>query len=258
MVSFILMGGAMSSASVIVYYRRLEFLVAEAVHASLFSVIVGLVMEFLTGINYLAYSVAIGLFTIYATSYLIKAGIPPEKATATVAALMSALAVLIIHYTITKMPIRYSLHSLILGDPLLLTREESLFASAISASIIFLSNLSIQEIIGIGIDDLSARLTGVRVKLYDFLAYTIIGVISVGMLRLAGYVMEHVFLLLPPVVFALYAKSMKEHILMTVILGTLLSALGYVISFALDTSPTGITGLLFILLLAIKFIGGNK
>lgn len=258
MISFVLMGVAMSSASVIVYYRRLEFLVAEAVHTSFLSILAGLIVEHFTGINYLIPSLLVALCIIYMTGYLVKTGLSTEKASAVITAVASALSVLMIHLTTTRIPLRYSITGLIIGDPLLLTRGDALIAIAISLTIIALSNLSVREIIEIGIDELSARLTGVRVEFYDLLAYSIIGAASVGLLRLAGYVMEHVYLLMPPTVATLYSRSMKEHVFMTEFLGASLSALSYVLSFALDVPPTAVTGLLFILLFAIKYVGMNE
>jgi len=251
--AFTLMGLAFSSVSVVVYYRRLEFLAAEAVHASLLAVTAGVVLEHYTGLTYIAYAVVLGLGLVYSTALMIERGLSQDKATAVVVSLSSALSVLVIHYALTNIPLKYSLTGLVLGDPLLLTREDAIVVSAVSACISALLLLSSGEIVETSIDPVLASILGVNTRLYSFLAYTAIGVSATVLLKAAGYVMEHVFILLPAIVASTYSEGVRAHFADTVLLGTSLASVGYALSLALNTAPTGITGVMLFLLLLIGY-----
>lgn len=250
--AYVSMGIALSSTSLIIYYRRLEFLAAESVHIALLAVTLGYILEYYTGISLIIYSLIIGLFLVYTTALLIKLGLAQEKASAIIIALVSALTVISIHFSLMKIPMRYSLSSLMLGDPLLLTKQESIIAILISVGLATMVVLFIRELIEISIDPVSASVLGLRTWFYEILVYFIVGVASVGLLRLAGYVMEHVLLLSPAIIASLFSNSISEHYLITVLLGSSLTSMGYVLSIILNTTPTGLTGLLLLIFL----IGG--
>lgn len=252
--AYVFMGLALSSVSTFIYYKRLEFLAAGAVHASLLAVTLGILLEHYTGLTYIVYAAVTGLFPVYATAIMIKYGFSQDKASAIVISLTSALSVIIIHYTLTSIPVRYSLSGLILGDPLLLTRTDAAIALAISLGLFILVTLTFQEVIETSINVELASVLGVRVWFYDFVAYTIIGVASVGLLKLAGYVMEHVLLLLPAITASLYSTSTKTHYVNTVLLGASLTALSYALSYILNTAPTGLTGVMLFLALVTGYV----
>ncbi|MEM0000310.1 MAG: metal ABC transporter permease [Desulfurococcaceae archaeon] len=252
--AYVFMGLALSSISTLTYYRRLEFLAAEAVHVSLLAVTLGTLLEYYTGLTYMAYAVITGLLPVYATAIMIRRGFSQEKASAVIVSLTSALSVITIHYALTSAPVRYSLSGLILGDPLLLTRVDAVTALAISLGLFIVVTLTFQEVVETSIDAESASLLGIRVRLYDFVAYTAIGVASVGLLKLAGYVMEHVLLLLPAITASSYSTGVKAHYMNTVLLGTSLTALGYALSYVLNTAPTGLTGILLFVVLVIGHV----
>lgn len=252
--AYVFMGLALSSVSTFVYYRRLEFLAAEAVHASLLAVTLGILLEYYTKLTYMVYAVVIGLLPVYATAIMIKHGFPQEKASAVVVSLTSALSVITIHYTLTNIPVKYPLSGLVLGDPLLLTRVDAVVALAISLGLFTVVTFTFHEVVETSIDAESASILGVRVWFYDFIVYTVIGVASVGLLKLAGYVMEHVLLLLPAITASLYSTNVKAHYIDTVLLGTSLTALGYVLSYILNTTPTGLTGIMLFFLLVMGYV----
>lgn len=254
--AFILMGSALSITSIVIYYKKLEFLAAEAPHISLSAVTIGYILEYYLGLNALLSAIAIGIMLIHVPHVLSKYGFSQDKSTAVVVSLASALSIIAIHYALTNIPVRYSLSSLILGDPLLLTYNEAILAILISLIVVFMAVISLREIIEISIDEVSASLMGINVKLYEVLAYSIVGLASIGLLRLAGYVMEHVLLLLPAIVSSIYSNNLKEHLVFSFVIGTSLASIGYILSFALNTVPTGIIGILLILLLLIKYVWG--
>lgn len=252
--AYVSMGIALSLVNYIVYYRRLEFLAAESVHISLLAVTAGLILEYYLGFTWLFYSIIIGLVFTYLVLVLMKSGIPVEKASAVVVSLVAALNVITIHYALLNIPLRYSLSGLIIGDPLLLTRSECVIATLFSTTISILVLVYSREIVEVSIDPVAARLSGLRVWFYDILSYTLIGITTIGLLRLAGFIMEHVLILLPAITASMYSRSIREHVFNTVILGTALTSTGYLLSLYFNTAPTGMTGLLLLLFLVIGYI----
>jgi zinc/manganese transport system permease protein len=263
--AFILMATAMSSTSFLVYYKRLEFLAAGSVHTSLLAVTLGYIGAYyvLGGVESMhGYStvfllaITVGLVIIYLIGVLIRRGVSQEKASAIGVSLATTLSVIAIQYALTTIPIRYSLSSIILGEPLLISRDEAIIGIAISLSILVLSILFHREIVETSIDPISASLTGIKTGVYDFLVYTLIGFSSIGLLKFAGYVMEHVLLLLPATIAVYYSGSLREHYVGTLVIGISSSSIGYSLSLLSNTPPAGLTGLILILLLTIGLIRG--
>lgn len=252
--AYLFMGLALSSTSLIVYYRRSELLASESVHVGLFSVTLGYVLDYLFNVPILLTALLTGLTMVYSTGLLVKTGFPIEKASAILVSFTTAISVLVIHYALTNIPAKYSLSAIILGDPLLLTRSDALLAISISLLITIIVVFFIREIVNVSIDPVSVSVVGVKTAFYDFISYTIIGVSTIGLLRLAGYVMEHVLVIMPAIVSSMYSRSLREHVLNTALIGASISALGYLLAVFIDTSPTGLTGLLLVLLLVIGYL----
>lgn len=256
--AYVAMGTAMAATSYIVYYKKLEFLAAGSTHSALLATAVGLVVEHYAGVGYYLVSIPLGLLLVYVAGALTrKRGVSPEKASAIIVSAASALAVIVVYYALTAIPARLSLSALILGDPLLLTRNEVYLALTISALLLLCVTVIHRVVVELSVDPVSASLAGVHVELYELLSYTVIGIASVGLLRLAGYVMEHVLLLLPAIVASAYAKSSKEHFVLTVLVGGFAASLGYFAGLLFYTVPTGVTGLVLIFTLALKYLAGR-
>lgn len=252
--AYVSMGVALSAVSIVVYYKKAELLAAESVHIGLFTVTLGYIVEYLYDVPTLLIALFTGLLLIYFTNYVAHLGVPIEKASAVIVSFTSAMSVLAIHYALIYIPVRYSLPGIILGDPLLITRFEAITATCISIVVLLIVLLTVKELVNTSIDPISASLTGLRTRVYDLLAYTIIGLTAIGLLRLAGYVMEHVLLLLPAIVASLYSNSLREHVVNTILIGGSFSALGFALAKDLNTSPTGLTGLLIMILIIIRYL----
>lgn len=251
--AFLFMGLLMSTVSIVVYYKRLELLAAESVHISLFAVTLGYIANYILNLPVFMCAVMVGLLMIYLSLLMVRKGLGEERASAVIVSSTSALSVILMYYALTTVPARYSLSSIILGDPLLLTRNDSLLAIYISIALFLLVMIFLKEIIETSIDPVSASLTGVRVKFYDLVTYTAIGLTSIVFLRLAGYVMEHVLMLLPAIASTFYSSSLREHVMNTLLLGTSATALGLAISIHLNVAPTGVTGIIVLIMFVIGF-----
>lgn len=252
--AYIMMSLAFSATSLLIYYRRLEFLVAESVHSALLAVTAGYIIEYYIGGSIYYYSVPIGLLLVYITMALVKRGFMQEKAVAITSSLTLVLTILLIHYALTRIPVKYSLSSLLLGDPLLISIGEAVFSIILSPIIIFVIMLIFRRVLEVSIDEVSVQLAGISVGFYDFLSYTLIGVVSIALLKFAGYIAEHVMLLLPASIAALYSNSVREHVWLGLVVGFFSATSGLSLSILLGGAPTGFTGLVLILLLLLKYI----
>jgi zinc/manganese transport system permease protein len=253
--AYVVMGLAFSTVSLVVYYNRLEFLAAESVHGGLLAVTAGYIIEHYIGGNLYFYAPLIGLVIVYTTMILVKRGLQQEKATAITTSLTLVLTVILVHYAITRIPAKYSLSSLILGDPLLVSTREAVFASVISVVLTLIVLLVYRGVIEVSIDEVSAQLAGLNVGFYSILSYTLVGLTSIVFLKFAGYIAEHVMLLLPASLAALYSNNVREHLWLVLVFGLFSSTLGFVLAVLLGGVPAGFTGLVLILLLVIKYAG---
>lgn len=246
--AYVLMGTALASVSYVVYYRRLEFLAAGSTHAALFATSLAVLVEHYTGVTYYYASIPLGLLVVYIAGLLIKSGMDPGKASAVVVSSSSALAVVSAHYALRTVPGRISLSALVLGDPLLLTRDEVVLGALASIVIVLAVAMMRSDVVESSIDAVSARLAGIHVNLLEISIYTVIGFSAVALLRFAGYVMEHVFLLLPAIASSGLSRTTSEHFLFTILVGAMSASIGYTFAVFLKLAPTGVTGIAIIVL----------
>jgi len=103
-----------------------------------------------------------------------------------------------------------SLWSYILGDPLLSTWSDVAYALVVSAAVAALSIILYRKEVLIGVDRDYAMLIGLNVKLHDYAVVTLLTVASVGLLRVVGFVLEHVVLLLPSAIAVSIARNSRD------------------------------------------------
>uniref|UniRef100_A0A7C2BKS9 Metal ABC transporter permease n=1 Tax=Thermosphaera aggregans TaxID=54254 RepID=A0A7C2BKS9_9CREN len=244
--TYLMMGLTFSLTSIIVYYRKMEFLASSATHTSLLAVITGLMLEFLTGVQFPVWSLLIGLLIIYLAGILIRRGLEPNNTSAIIVASTSAFSVIGGYLLITSFPVSYNLNSLFLGDPLLLSSRDVFLAFLVTMTVLIIFILSMYEILSLGIDEVSVKLLGLRTGVYDALTYTIIGLTSIGLLRVSGYILQHVLILLPAITASFYSRSGKELILYSITLSLFSCSFGFLLSLQFNLSPTGLTGVVLV------------
>ncbi|QOR94237.1 metal ABC transporter permease [Thermosphaera chiliense] len=245
-ITYLMMGLTFSLTSIIVYYRKMEFLASSATHTSLLAVITGLMLESLTGVQFPVWSLLIGLFIIYLAGVLIRKGLDPNNTSAVIVASTSAFSVIGGYLLITLFPVSYNLNSLFLGDPLLLSSRDVLLVTLVTVVVSIIFVFSIYEILSLGIDEVSVKLLGLKTEVYDILTYTIIGLTSIGLLRVSGYILQHVLILLPAITASFYSNSGKELILYSITLSLFSCSIGFLLSLYFNLSPTGLTGVVLV------------
>ncbi|GAB6147820.1 metal ABC transporter permease [Stetteria hydrogenophila] len=235
--------------SPIVAARRMGFLSAAAAHSALLAAAIAFIL--LGSLQSAApAATVIGVLLIYLAGYLVYKGYDVEVVTYLFVGFTAAASVIALYYAST-MSSGYKLSSLILGDPLLATRGEAYYSLAIAGFVALVSLASYEAQVYIGVDREDARLTMGRLWLYDLAFFTMLGVASVGLIRISGFILEHVLILVPAAIAASAASSMSEALALSVASAIAASGLGGVLAIILDISPSGAIGLTLIVIYAL-------
>ena len=102
----------------------------------------------------------------------------------------------------------------------------------------------------------TAESTGLNVRLWDFLFYASFGFVVTSSVAIAGVLLVFCYLIVPSVAAMLYADTVGKRLAIGWIMGTVVSALGVLLSLILDL-PTGATivctfGLVLIIMAAVR------
>ncbi len=240
--------------------RRLYFLAGAAPHSALFSALISVVAAYWLGIGVLslyslyALSILIGIVVVYVAGYLIFRGVDPDLATSILVAFASSFSVITAYYIKTSLPVPFDIMSIVFGDPLLVTSKELIVAIIVAALVVLGLLLSYPAQIYLGVDRDSAMLTGAPIWLYDLVFFTLLGATVVALIRVIGFVLEHILLLLPGALAASHGRSSEEALLVSLASALTASALGMLISMAVPVSPSGAVGVSMLLIYAFALL----
>ncbi len=246
------------SLSNIVALRRLYFLAGASPHVALLAVTLAIPTSHLLGGDNVVYAFLYGLLLIYIAGYMIHRGVESDIATSLIVGVTASLTVIAIYYVLVNYPLEYSLSAIIMGDPLLTNWSDAYTAIVLAIITLSIVYLTYHEQLSLGIDRVSTMLSGIRIKVYDLITYTLIGLGVVGLLRITGYILEHVLLLLPPGIAIARARSAWEAFILTIIVATASSLLGLHLALLINQAPSGLIGVLLLIFYVIAFIGGRR
>lgn len=244
--------------SVIIASRKLFFLSAASPHISLFTITLALLASSKVDLTTMLLAVLIGVVIVDLTGLTVSKGFDQDATIGLVTGLTTSLTVLTIYFIATLKPFGFNIYSLMIGDPLLTTLEEALVALAIAIVTATVVSLTYREQVLISFDRESARIAGLNTWIYDVLAYTLIGVNSIGLMKITGYILLHVLLLIPPSTIQNLRKNMWETLIFSVISTLYISALSLHLSVLLNVPPTGVMGLLFFVYYILFMDRGRK
>ncbi len=235
-----------ASISVLVAVRRVYFLAAGLSHASLVSAVLAIPLYMLSGVEGWVWATLLTVLMVVAFGFLFERGRDPERVSAVFVSFTASAAVLAMYYVLTSYPYTAELWAYVLGDPLLVTWRD--LAPAVAGAVVALgySILTYWEHVCIGVDRDTARLAGLRVKLYDVSLLAVLAATTVLLLRIVGFVLAHVFVLLPGVV-AVTVSPRASMVPLTALTVALVSGVvGLAIGVALDVAPSGVIGLIML------------
>lgn len=241
--TFLSLGLLFGFLSPVIAARRLYYLSAAAPHASLLSITLSIIVTESIGFNnyYLA-STLVAILMMLGVNYLVRSGLDPDVATSAFVAGSAASSVLLLHYVLVNYRPVYSINALMLGDPLLISFQEVLILVVILIVTIAVVLTTFRENICVGIDVDLVRLSGVKAVFYDLTPYVLIAINAIVLVKLVGYVLSHVMILLPSLASMNLSKQARETLIHSVGLGMVTALAGLLLSTYLNVSPSGAIG----------------
>jgi len=250
---------AYGSLSSIVSARRLYFLASASPHSALLAVVLSIPLARELGLlDEYGWAIISSILLIYTVGYTIHRGADPDTATATFVALTASTSVLAIYYVLTSYPLETDITALIIGDPLLTRWNDVLYAIGIGVFSIACVLLTYRENVFMGIDLDSARLTGLKTSIYNLLVFTLLALTTVGLLRIVGFVLEHVLILLPAAIASSVAMSSRQAFFISIFSSIIASLAGLYVAILFNLSPAGTTGLILFIIYLISLIASRR
>ena len=147
-----------------------------------------------------------------------------------------------------------SLESLLFGSVLLVDYTQILTAvivAAITLSIIF---LFFKEIVYVTFDETQARAAGIRTWFFDYLISVLAGIVVIVAIPIVGILLISSLLVLPALTSTQIAKSFRQTVILSPIIGLLTVTVGLLVSLIINSAPGGTIVLTGIFILAITFV----
>ena len=231
----------------VVAARRLYFLASASPHAALLSAVLAIPLARIIGVGeeYL-WAIVIGIVLIYFVGYLVYRGVDTDTATAVFVAFTASSSVMAIYYVLTHYPIETDIWAIIVGDPLLASWESAFLALAILLVISLAILLTHRENICLGVDRDYVRLAGVNIRVYDLIVFTLLAVATVALIKIVGFVLEHVLVLLPAAIAVTWSRSARQALLTSITVSLIAGLTGLYLAVQLNQAPAGTTGLILL------------
>jgi ABC-type Mn2+/Zn2+ transport system permease subunit len=234
-------GVGFGSISPLVAARRMGFLAAAAPHSALLATALAFIILDSPRSAAVA-SLAAGILLVYTAGYPVYRGVDVDLVTYLFVGFTAAASVVALYYASTAKA-GYSPAALLLGDPLLATRWEAYYSLLAAGAVAMLSLLTYEAQVYSGIDREDARLATGRLWLYDLAFFTALGVAAVGLIRVSGFILEHVLILVPAAIASGLAASVRDAMTLSIASAVAASGLGGVLALSLNIAPAGAVGL---------------
>jgi len=238
---------AYGSLSAIIAARRLFFLAGASAHSALLAAVIAIPIAETLGLgNQQLWSIVVGILLTYTVGYMINRGIKSDIATAVFVSATASISVLAIYYVLTSYPLESDIWAIIVGDPLLARWSDALYSTAIALIILATVLITFREQVCIGTERDCAALTGLSIKLYDLVFFTILGLATVALIKTVGFVLEHVLILLPASIAVTISKSSLNVIFICIYVSVVSSFLALYIGILINQSPAAIAGIILL------------
>ncbi len=233
--------------SVLVSARRLYFLAGAAPHSALLAAVIAVVLSNIVGLlNDLLWSIVVGCLLMTAVGHFIRKGYDSDVVTSIYVALTASASVVVMSHVLTTFRLSYSLWSIILGDPLLTTWAELIPTSLLALLTTALTVASLKYHVYAGVDPDYVRLVSKRGWLHDYTLFILLGVTSVALIKVTGFILQHVLILLPSITASKLTESSGGAYLTAVAVSVLAGILGLEAAILFNVSPSGMVGAVLI------------
>ena len=233
-----------SQLSPVVGARRLFFLAAAMPHVALLSASLSFIASRATGLNSFALMVLIGISLTMIVALLIGLGVDPDRATAIFVGVSSSLSIIMLYYLVTRYSMSREVYALIMGDPSLAGPRDYVLSSIIALASSIYTIMFYESSVYAGLDRESFVLTGARVWFYDAVFYILLAVSITSFVRIVGFILAHVFILIPGAFSSLICRRSRDVLLTSMVLSVVAACLGFSLGMYSNLSPTGLTGVI--------------
>ena len=148
----------------------------------------------------------------------------------------------------------FSLESLLFGSVLLVDYSQIITALVIAAVTLGIIFLFFKEIVYVTFDETQARASGLRTWIFDYLISALSGIVVIVAIPIVGILLISSLLVLPALTSTQIAKSFRQTIILSPIIGLLTVTVGLLLSLSINSAPGGTIVLTGILILAITFV----
>lgn len=241
--------------SVLISARKLFFLASVTPHSALLAALIAVVLSSTSGVlNEFSWSAIIGCSLMLVVGYSIYKGADVDIVTSIYVALTASVSVTLMNYVLTTFRVGYRLWSVILGDPLLITWSDLLYVSVVALLTAVLTVFSLKYHIYAGADPDYVKLVGARKWLYDFILFLLIGITSVALIKVTGFILQHILILLPSIVAARLTESSSKAYMISLLVSLTAGVVGLQLAVLINTSPSGMIGITLITIFVISLL----
>ncbi len=241
--------------SPLVLSRRLLFLAGTLPHSALLSALLAIILDRALSIPSQLGSLILSVVLVAMVLRMISRGLRPDVATAIFLSLTVSLTALSLYYVITSFPVRESIWSYLVGDPLLVTWEDVSYTALISLMVLGINLPLLERQALIGADRDFVKISGVKVSLYDLITALSLAIATVGLLKIIGFILEHVMILLPGITAASLSRSLRGFLLQAFIISLLGGLGGLVLGLLTGLAPSGCIGLALLSIYLVSSLG---
>jgi len=234
--------------SSLVAARNLYFLAGSIPHSALLAASLSMLASLTIGGSAFLWSIAANTIMVLSVGYTIHRGAEPNRVTSVFVGVAASLTVTVLYYLVNHFYIAKSVTAEILGDPLLSTASDAYVSIAVLAFTFIALAFSYRENVLIGLFGSESWLSGINVYFHDFLFYLVMAVVSASYMKIVGFILTHIFILIPGAVASMTASSSREAMGMAVGISTLSASLGLIAGIFFNLSPAGLTGVIMMLI----------
>jgi zinc transport system permease protein len=148
-----------------------------------------------------------------------------------------------------------SLESLLFGSILLVNVDQIVTAAVIAVITLGVIFLFFKELVYVTFDETQARAAGIKTWFFDYLISVLAGIVVIVAIPIVGVLMISALLVLPALISTQLAKSFRQTVILSPIMGLITVSLGLLISIIVDAAPGGTIVLTGLAILAAVFTG---
>ncbi|MGC9115270.1 MAG: metal ABC transporter permease [Fervidicoccaceae archaeon] len=241
--------------SAMIAARNLYFLAGSVPHSALLSAGLAILTSLTIGGNSFLWNLSFNVLMILTVGYAIHRGADPNRVTSIFVGITASLTVTVLYYLINHFYLARSVTSEILGDPLLSTTADAYISLAVLSFTVLIFAFSYKENLLIGIFGRDSWLSGINVYFYDYIFYFLLAVVSASFMKIVGFILTHIFILIPGAIASMVSSSSIKAINVAIGISTLSASIGLILGVIFNLSPAGITGIVMMLIYGFILIG---